>query len=166
MITTRVNPSLYVTTYHKYASDNTKGKWVDLTDFDGSDEFHEHCAKIHDDEREPEYMFVDFEGFPQDFYHESGIDPRLWDFVAMNTDQQETVDAFCKKKDAPEEIEDVLDCCVGVYASKREWAEQQVGDKLTGILATYFDWNSYIRDQEHYFTFVEIGGNVWVFDDC
>ncbi|MDW4788605.1 antirestriction protein ArdA, partial [Escherichia coli] len=42
-------PSVYVGTYHKYNCGSIAGAWLDLTDFDSSEEFYGHCCKVSDE---------------------------------------------------------------------------------------------------------------------
>ena len=50
-------PSLYVGTYAKYNAGSIAGEWIDLTNFSDADEFLAHCAELHKDEEDPEFMF-------------------------------------------------------------------------------------------------------------
>lgn len=62
---------LYVGTYAKYNNGSIEGAWLDLSDYSDSEEFLDACAELHKDEEEPEFMFQDFEGFPESLYRES-----------------------------------------------------------------------------------------------
>lgn len=55
---------IYVGTYAKYSNGSLQGEWVELSDFYDLDDFMERCAKIHEDEEEPEYMFQAWEEIP------------------------------------------------------------------------------------------------------
>lgn len=65
---------IYVGTYHKYNNGSIKGEWVDLDDYSCAEDFYEHCAEIHSDEKDPEYDFQDF-----DFYED--WEETLWSSV-------------------------------------------------------------------------------------
>ena len=84
MTDTTTKPRLYVGTYAKYNNGSIAGEWVDLEQFDCKEDFYKYCKKLHKNEHDPEFMFQDFEGFPKDMYSESGIDDRLFEFMAMN----------------------------------------------------------------------------------
>lgn len=71
-------PSVYVGTYHKYNCGSIAGAWLDLTDFDSSEEFYERCRELHANEADPEFMFQDWEGIPSDMASECHIN---WDFI-------------------------------------------------------------------------------------
>ena len=67
-------PRIYVGTYAKYNDGSIDGEWVDLTDFAHDyDGFVKHCREIHKDEKDPEFMIQDYEGFPRKWYHEAGL---------------------------------------------------------------------------------------------
>lgn len=67
-------PRIYVGTYAKYNDGDISGEWVDLTDFAHDyDGFVEHCREIHKDEKDPEFMIQDYEGYPSSMYHEAGL---------------------------------------------------------------------------------------------
>lgn len=87
-------PSVYVGTYEKYNNGSIQGAWVDLTRFDSYDEFLEYCAELHKDEQDPEFMFQDFENFPEQYYAESAINPDLWDFLALDDDDRAMFEAY------------------------------------------------------------------------
>ncbi len=72
-------PAVYVGTYHKYNCGSIAGKWFDLTDFDGPEDFLEACKALHADEWDAEFMYQDWEGIPSQFVSESSVD---WDFIA------------------------------------------------------------------------------------
>ena len=68
------SPRIYVGTYAKYNDGSIDGEWVDLTDFAHDyDGFVKHCREIHKDEKDPEFMIQDYEGFPRKWYHEAGL---------------------------------------------------------------------------------------------
>lgn len=86
MRNTTITPAVYVGTYHKYNCGSIYGKWFDLTEFDGREEFYEACQALHADEWDAEFMFQDWEGIPSQFISECSID---WDFVAAYKQAEE-----------------------------------------------------------------------------
>ena len=52
---------IYVGTYAKYNEGSIFGKWMDLSDYSGSEEFYDACRELHSDEEDPEMMFQDWE---------------------------------------------------------------------------------------------------------
>lgn len=72
---------LYVGTYHKYNCGSIDGAWLNLDDYASKEEFLTACQKLHSDERNPEFMFQDFEvenSLEEQFYCESYIDDDYW----------------------------------------------------------------------------------------
>ena len=63
---------IYVGTYRKYNNGSLAGGWLDLADYKDYDAFLAACQKLHKDEREPEYLIEDSEGFPD------GLDCLEW----------------------------------------------------------------------------------------
>ena len=91
------NPKLYYGTYGKYNNGSIKGKWMDLSEYDTAEEFFEACAELHKDEHDPEFMFQDFECFPESLYSESmsAKDVQtIIDYAKLDDDQKELVEAF------------------------------------------------------------------------
>ena len=74
-------PSVYCGTYGKYNDGSLCGLWVDISSFDDYDDFIRFCKAIHADEEDPELMFQDFEGFPRQWYSESGMDADAFDHI-------------------------------------------------------------------------------------
>lgn len=64
-------PAVYCGTYKKYNEGSIAGAWVRITDYANGEEVLKACAKLHKDEADPEFMFQDFENFPQWFYSET-----------------------------------------------------------------------------------------------
>lgn len=63
---------VYVGTYKKYNEGSLKGGWLNLADFQSYGDFLKACKSLHKDERDPEFMIQDSEGFPD------GLDCLEW----------------------------------------------------------------------------------------
>jgi antirestriction protein len=88
---------LYVGTYHKYNCGSIAGAWVDLSDFADADAFFEHIKELHKDEADPEYMFQDYEGFPESLYSESCSTKEielLIEYANLDESEQEIVNDY------------------------------------------------------------------------
>lgn len=94
MTTHTTEPRLYVGTYAKYNSGSLQGAWMSLEGHD-KESFYAACAELHKDEADPEYMFQDFEGFPREFYGESGCAAELWDWLALDEQDRELLARYC-----------------------------------------------------------------------
>ena len=85
---------VYVGTYTKYNNADLSGEWLDLEDYADYEDFIAACKELHKDEADPELMFQDFEGFPVEFYHESRIDPRVWDWLELDDGERKMYVAY------------------------------------------------------------------------
>lgn len=93
---------VYCGTYGKYNRGSLDGGWLTLADYHTNEEFLEACKKLHEDERDPEFMFQDVEYLPDGFYSESCIYPEVFEVLNVvrkwNEDKQEAFQAFCDDK--------------------------------------------------------------------
>jgi antirestriction protein len=149
-------PRIYVGTYGSYNSGSIKGAWIDLEGHDKST-FYEACAELHADEADPEFMFQDYEGFPSDFYGESGLDDELWEWLEMDEDDRDMVAAFVDAFGTGQTLSTIRDAYQGTADSDRDFAERYVDDcgilnEIPDHLQSYFDMDAYSRDLMHDFT--------------
>ncbi len=151
-------PSVYVGTYAKYNSGSIAGAWVRLDQFANEDEFLAYCAELHKDENDPEFMYQDFENFPDVFYSESGLDSELWDFLALDDNDRDLLEAFKECFGSSENsIEDAQNAYYGQFDSDQDFAEEllaSTGDleSIPENLRYYFDFEKYARDLMHDFS--------------
>lgn len=154
------NPKLYCGTYAKYNNGSIKGAWMDMTEYEDAEEFFKACRELHKDESDPEFMFQDFECFPEELYSESmstkDVEPIL-EYAKLDEEQRELVADFmeatgCKFGEySIEQIEDAL-----VFtADPDSWdsIEEQYGyDYAEGTMEIpehvrpYFNYKSYGED--------------------
>jgi antirestriction protein len=123
--TTTTTARLYVGTYFKYNNGSLKGAWLDLQDYGNVEEFYTACAELHKDEEDPEFMYQDYEGFPDCYYSESSVDSRLWDeyFPACQKYEEDAVNAFISLYSA-DDLAHFEDSYQGAYDSPAEYAEE------------------------------------------
>jgi antirestriction protein len=57
----------YVGTYAKYNNGSLKGGWVELADFQDTEDFYEYCKSLHSDEADPEFIVQSWEDAPPAF---------------------------------------------------------------------------------------------------
>ena len=143
-------PSVYVGTYAKYNSGSIQGAWVRLDQFASEDEFLAYCAELHKDENDPEFMYQDFENFPEEYYSESGINPDLWDYLALDDDDRAMFEAY-QKAGFDGGIDDARDRYYGYHESDYDFAcdmLENTGDinSIPEHLQFYFDYDKYARD--------------------
>jgi antirestriction protein len=118
-------PRVFVGTYAKYSAGRLRGFWVDLEDFAGDrPAFLEHCRELHNDEHEPELMFPDYEGFPAEYYGESEMPERLFEWLELDEDDRQLLAAYMDAtSDTRADIRDARDHYAGTYDSGAEFAE-------------------------------------------
>ena len=157
---------VYVSTFAKFNNDNLDGEWLYLKDYSDKDDFIEACLKLHEDEEDPELMFQDSEGIPDDFIGESHISPECWDLLeAYDEYGEEQVLAYChcfgewNKRDFEDKYR-------GEYDSFTDLAEQLLDetgdlDQIPEHLRGYFDYEAYGRDLRLGGDFVEHDGHYF-----
>ena len=72
---------IYVGTYKKYNHGDLFGNWLHLEDFSNAEEFYDECKKLHADEHDPELMFQDWEGIPDNLISECHLDDNFFDYM-------------------------------------------------------------------------------------
>ena len=155
------NPALYVGTYCKYNNGSIYGMWVDLTTFDNYAEFIEFCKLLHEDEPDPEFMFQDFEGFPEEWYSECGIGEKTFDLIVeyalLSDDDKEMVDAYATCT-GERDIDAARDNHLGQWDSEEDFAyhifDEMYAYQLPESMHHYFDIKrlaSDLFDFDYYF---------------
>ena len=145
---------VYVGTYAKYNSGSIEGAWLDCEDYSSKEEFLEACAELHKDENDPEFMYQDYEGFPERYYSESGIDTDLWDvYLKVDSDEREAFEAYLSifDGDFDGDYDDFRERYQGEFKSEEDFAYYIVDecgmlDKVPENLRYYFDYEKYARD--------------------
>lgn len=158
----------------KYSEGSLFGMWINLEAVRDAEEFFEVCDKLHEDEQFPEFMFQDYQGFPEELYRESmSVEDveKILAFVALDDDDREMLEAFCEcyggdATDA-DNIEDVRERFMGCYDSFQEFADQCADEVLACMNAPefcsrYFDYEAYARDLRYDFSVSE---NGYIFRD-
>jgi antirestriction protein len=123
---TETVPRLYVGTYAKYNNGSIQGKWMDLEDYPDKDSFLEACAELHADEEDPEFMFQDYEGFPNALYDESTLIDELWDWLALDEHERRIVDLYDSAIGFYDsfDFQDAIDSYHGEADSEADFAEE------------------------------------------
>lgn len=148
--TTNTPPRLYVGTFAKYANGSIAGGWIDLEGHN-TESFLETCGELHNDERDPEFMFQDFEGFPRSLYSESSIPETLWAFIEADEDEREVWEAYAEAVGYPMEettLEQAQEAYAGEYDSEADFAESiceecgLIPSELPSWVASCIDWQA------------------------
>ena len=150
---------IYVGTYAKYNDGSIEGKWFDLSDFSDKDEFYEACAELHADEKDPEYMFQDWENIPDELIGESWLSDNFFDIRDamddLSEDEQEAFLVWCNHgshdlstEDANDLISSFRDDFQGKYNDEEDYAYEIVEElyELPEFAKTYFDYEKFARD--------------------
>lgn len=160
---------VYVGTYHKYNCGSIAGEWLDIDDYADADEFYAACAELHKDEADPEYMFQDWEGFPEGMIGESYIDKEVFELAQLSDDDFELLTVYREDVNQDGTIEQARDDYLGTYDSADDYAEEfhtECGDlaSVPESLRGYIDWEAVARDMRcSGVNFVNHDGKVWVF---
>lgn len=163
MIKTEDNIAVYVGTYSKYNNGSIQGAWVDLTEFDNKEDFYEHCAEIHSDEKDPEFMFQAFEGFPEAYYGESGLDPDLWGYLThIETEDKEIIDTLIENGFSYDIEYIVIDnICHNLEESIGYYYLSESGCyDIPSHLENYIDYEKFGRDLTYGHTFLECDDKI------
>ena len=67
--------------------------WLDLYTFSCYEDFVAACRWLHRDEQDPEFAYLDYENYPDEWYSESGLDEdtfeRILEYADLDDDEQE-----------------------------------------------------------------------------
>ncbi len=160
---------IYVGTFEKYNNGSIFGEWLNAEDYSDKEEFIEACKELHNDEPDPELMFQDYEEFPAVFYHGSDIDSRLWDWIALDDNECEIVEAWLSENSLgeQEDLQSIVDSFSGKYDSWGDYAEEITRDchRIPAHLEYYIDWEKMGRDMMIESSgYVEYDGKIWLFE--
>ena len=144
--------AIYVGTYGKYNSGSLFGKWFDLNDYSDVGEFNDAIKEYHKGEYDPEYMFQDWEGIPDQFISECSIDSKFWDYLDTINDSYLDVEVFQAGSDLDIPYDEIQDRYCGAFESDTDLAYYLVesmdllGD-ASELVSRYFDYEAYGRDE-------------------
>lgn len=157
--------SVYCGTYGKYNSGSLQGKWLNVEDYDSKEAFLKACGELHEDERDPELMFQDWEDIPDGLISESWIS----DIIFQTNEIKSRVEdmgldfsvfvEFCDyygyktQDEAIDKFENNFIC----HGSLRDFAEECM--EIPDHLYNYIDWDAVVRDLS--FDYDEIGEAIF-----
>lgn len=150
-MTNTITPRIYIGTYAAYNSGSLRGGWLFLDDYDDSEAFYEACRQLHKAEADPELMFQDWEGIPDNFIDESELSPDYWSWreIVENSHLDREVFDAAAEIDIP--ADEVEECYAGEYSTRADLAAELLDDtgeldQIPENLRHYFDYDSYGRD--------------------
>ena len=145
--------SLYVGTYGKYAAGSIAGEWVRLDDFVSAKDFLEYCKELHKDEKEPEFMFQDFEDMPEALYHESMTEDdiqRIYDWMEYDEDDRNAIAEYLDEINSDADFDAIVDS-IRYSGDWESFADMMADEMLDSCncpdcLRNYFDYEAWRRD--------------------
>jgi antirestriction protein len=165
-------PAVFVADYASYNEGHISGTWFDLTEFDDQAEFLEKISEFFKalDKVAPldfyrpreETMFQDYQCFPEQFYCESSIDSKLWEYLKLvdeDPDFEEIFEAYEACIGTADDLNDVKECLFANIkneypdstASTEEkygwWCKENGLIEIPDHIEFYFDYEAYGRDQ-------------------
>jgi antirestriction protein len=172
--TVKRGPSLYVGTFEKYNNGSIEGAWLYLENYADADAFYVACARLHSDECDPEFMFQDYENFPQFLYSECGNIEEIYEWLDYDDDEKNAIEAWLNGiSDIP--IADwgqIIDKHNGIWESEQAFAWDLVENcggfnDIPEHLQYYFDCESYARDLffGDFVSAYDSAGNMHVFSN-
>ena len=138
---------VYVGTCAKYNDGNLFGAWLDLEDYTDKDEFVEACKALHADEEDPEFMFQDQEGIPDQYFSESHIAPEVWDILNHPSD----IEVVLSGLELGIPLGAIKEAYLGKHDSMVAYAQEYASNidifgDCPDVVQRYFDWNAFARD--------------------
>jgi len=127
--------------------------WVDLTTFSNYKQFIEFCRLLHWDETDPELMYQDFEGFPEEWYSECCLGEATFnlivDYALLSDDDKEMVDAYATLT-GERDIEAAREAHCGEWDSEEDFAwdifEELYANQLPESMHHYFNIERFASD--------------------
>lgn len=160
----RVHPSVYVGTYAKYSNGSIYGEWVDLTKFNTYEEFLKYIYKLHKDERDPEFMIQDFEGFPEAWYSETMLPNKemfyqlkeYYELFDGDEERQSAYDKISSWVGKPISIDEFEARYLGTYDSEYDYIDEMIEE---GVLSPQ-DWGTWVYDRVAIWRYLESAGDI------
>ena len=159
-------PRVYVGTYGKYASGSIAGAWLDMDKFSDAEDFENACHELHKDEEDPEFMYQDYEGFPDGMIDESYIDDKFWDWNLLPEHEKEMIYAWHEAGGCSDaEFSNIEDCFCGVWNDFSDFVEDSFTscNEIPDHLVHYIDWERVERDWEMDHFYADTYGGCYVF---
>jgi antirestriction protein len=154
--------AVYVGTYAKYNEGSIDGEWVKLSDFSDFDEFLDHIKELHSDEKDPEFMFQDFEVLEifesMGLISESHISREIFEVIEALKNASydpEIYSLYASHVGFKGDIESLISDCDEAYAGEFDSDEDfaydfadQIGelDKNLSWPHSFIDWERAARD--------------------
>jgi len=141
------SPAIYVGTYGKYNSGSLFGDWFKLEDYADKDDFYEAITEYHKKEYDPEFMFQDHEGIPDDMVGESWISDEFWDYMEHIDESYLDEEVFSAAAALGIPWIEVEDKYSGHFESLSDFGRYAAeGMEIPEHVESYFNYEAYGRD--------------------
>ena len=148
------NPALYVGTYGKYNNGSIDGMWVDMTTFSDEEEFFDFCRLLHHDEKDPEFMFQDYENMPYELYNECLCPDEIEEIIAFaneSDEHREVIEAYISNYGWHKQTwKDVEQQYHGKWDTEEDFADHIFDElysyEMSDFARRYFDMDAFARD--------------------
>jgi len=159
--------SIYVGTYKKYNHGDLFGNWLDLENFSDTKEFYAACKKLHADEHDPELMFQDWEGIPDNLISECHLDEDFFDYMEAVKTSHLDLEVFLAGAALSIPYDKIEEAYHGEWSSDKDFVMNWVDDMWDiGDLPSYIhiNWEGTTRDIMQNYNYCESEGHY--FDTC
>lgn len=154
-------------TYGKHNDGSLCGVWIDLRSFNSYDDFIEFCQSIHADEKDPELMAQDYEGYPCQWYNEGFMSKYDFYHILEYSDMcdkhgQEAVDDYMEFHDELDNFEVIAKrlACQEPYCG--EWDSEEYFARH--IISECYNLESEMGDLARYFDYEAFGRELFMYD--
>lgn len=161
------HPAVYVGTYAKYNNGSLFGEWVDLTKFDTYEAFMRYIRNLHKDERDPEFMMQDFEGYPESWYYESGMDKatfnkikEYWNAFDGDDVKKQAYEAYAADLGDKATVEDFEQRYNGTYDSEYDYVDEMIEQGVINPDAWAKKYGTWVYDHEAIWRYLDTDGSV------
>ena len=148
--------------------------WLDLYTFSCYEDFVAACRWLHRDEQDPEFAYLDYENFCDEWYSESSLDEatfeRILEYADLDDDEQEAFRAFLDvTSDSDADLSDFRERYCGRWDSEEEFAQHLADelcmfDNVPESITCFFDFKAFAR--ELFMSDYDMGDGGHVFRTC
>ena len=161
------HPAVYVGTYKKYNNGSLFGEWVDLTKFATYEDFMRYIRRLHKDERDPEFMMQDFEGYPESWYYESGMSKETFDKIKEYWDafdgddvKRQAYEAFAENWGDGATVEEFENRYYGTWDSEYDYVDDMIESGAIDPIQWAKKEGTWIYDHDAIWRYLDTGGDV------
>lgn len=165
------HPAVYVGTYKKYNNGSLYGEWVDLTKFATYEDFMRYIRNLHKDERNPEFMMQDFEGYPGEWYYESGMSKdtfdkikEYWDAFDGDDVKKQAYEAYVDWAGSDATVEDFEEKYMGTFDSEYDYIDEMIEEGVIDPARWAKTEGTWVYDHDAIWRYLDTGGDAMSVD--